>query len=299
MALFDLFEVQRPEVKLVEMGVIARLVELESLYRQLGLLDKTGKITGEDGRTYPFPSYQGITDLLNKGWQDRYALKVAQGFDTLMIIPGCLPYGRLEQALARAMRDHGGVVRSVFHPERLRMDTENPVQGTWRQSAFLYRRGDLWVTRQTFYQEQPFPGYELMLIRSADRDLPRLGWERSLYGRKDIAAGKTALQYWELLGQGPYLHEGALSADGHLLYYAEQIWEEGLVADGWSRVVGTQSLCVDNWLNAGEGKAPQQEPMAVPSARFILEGGHVNLHWRHVTNGANDQNVRAAVRLTE
>jgi hypothetical protein len=251
------FENTNRSARLIETGISERMAEQLEIYRSSGIVSANEMhVTSESGERYSFPSAASVYELLAVNWNQRYELKVLQGFDTLLVIPGIVGNNVLWDALSRVVLGRNGDIRATWN-EVLKVNTTQPVWGYWedyssmqyRTSQSLYTESLLaeWVGRQTFYENLPFPGFDVVLIRSKDLRLLRKGSRRpTLMGRPDLKGGKSPREFRAILGKPPYECECALSTDGHISFYLQSILEKGIAPDVWHIRRGTLSWSSDN-----------------------------------------------------
>ncbi len=170
----------------------------------LGLLqaDEQGErfITAIDGKHYPLPAFE---DVLARMQTAEMQKKLAQGFDTLLLVPFGLGLERLVAAWGDGLRRNAGHV-----PELRDLNREQPVW-QWEQ----YQREPLVYgplrfasdhggrTKEQILQEDG-RGWDVLLVEGSMLDLPREGQGKRIGGRRQVECGRSAEEYLRDLPKG-------------------------------------------------------------------------------------------------
>ena len=286
---------------------LEKLLNLRESYdNQIKLLNQTGILTilpetmslgivGIDGKEHPVPTYEEIEERL-KSRKEELEVKMKQGFTKLLLVPMAMPLDTLVEKLKQRLVAHKKDGKLFTTDEKpVELDIENPMW-VWDEYTGADKDGKLVYYPKTFDKNSHKGKTKKELIDEGSpwrislvEDLPDLPAEnsgKSIGGRKQLEANKTAIDYLKMLQtEKLYQQEDGFTPEEWLTYFLNQIEAKNQIIDNYQSK-GKVSFLTGAFF-------PSQG--LLPCGFFNLAGRRAGLDGDHPTSAYSDYATRSSV----
>jgi hypothetical protein len=206
-------------------------------------------IVGIDGKGYPIPTHEQILQRITPEKVELLTKKFEQGFTKLLLVPFAMSLGTLIKRYERELLKHDeeGKLLSTIGI-KLELDRKGPIY-IWEGYQNADILGELVYepqefspkhqgkTKKEFLQER---GPWLIIMVEDLPDLPAEHKGKTIEGRKQLEANKSAVEYLKILQKNPQ-------------YQGERGFNPEMELTLWLTTLHTENQVVDDWQ--GQGKA--------------------------------------------
>ena len=241
----------------------------ESAVLQLLLKHEALGVIGIDGKEYPIPEYEKISEVMEAN-KEILQPKIEQGFTKLQLTPISAPIQIIEDRFAKLLIKHHKEGQ-LFETRKNPKDKGVPLELNLQNPVYIYNdfikgesSGNLLYYPDNFDDEKPgghtkaeliellknspFPGWEVLLIEP-NPFLPKTREGKTIGGRLQLENSKTPREYLAQLQEKPYKHESGLTIEDFLIYAIERLHTLNEVSHDWNDQ--NLALLIGNYLKTG------------------------------------------------
>jgi hypothetical protein len=287
-------------------ALVEKLKLREQYEQQIKTLNETGVleilpdshelgIIGIDGKPYPISKYEEILSRITPEKIELLTKKFEQGFTKLLLVPFAMPLDTLIDRYRRELLKHDseGTFISTYGKE-LKLNREHPIH-TFSETELVDLNQGLFYEPQRFSKNHHGKAkiqiihegspWQIVLVEDMV-DLPAEGQGKTITGRHQFEANKSAIEYLKLLQTDPnYLGELGFNYETWLTLVITYLHNQNIQIDTLEETRGKSCLLIGSVLPYG----------GVPYACWHLELQDCIIDYNDSVN-INDRDADESIR---
>jgi hypothetical protein len=208
-------------------------------------------IKGIDNKEYPYPTLKEITERL-KAKQEKLKTKIEQGFNQLLIVPFGMSLDNLIEKYKQVILKHHQE-NKLFATKKDPSDPDEPLEldenlPIWQWDGYndADTNGNLVYHPKKFDKNdhrgqtkqeilnQTHQGFNILLIEN-NPNIPRAGQGKTIKNRKQLEAGKSPIDYLNILNTDPqYQYESGMTPEEQIMLAIIYLEQNDQVIDDYS-----------------------------------------------------------------